>query len=68
MGAHRRFDNQGGAEMQVTRLSEIRGSSSSKFDRRCTISAIKDEGLGTNAQPAYVQVAWPYLSGKRLWI
>ena len=42
--------------MTAVKLSDQRGAGSGRSDRRCTISTIKDEGLGTSGQPAYVQV------------
>lgn len=51
-----RYDNQGGSSMTAVKLSDQRGTGGGRSDRRCTIAAIKDEALGTNGQPAYVQV------------
>ena len=52
-----RYDNQGGAAMTAVKLSDQRGTGGGRSDRRCTISAVKDEALGANGQPAYIQVA-----------
>ena len=51
-----RYDNQGGASMTAVKLSDQRGTGGGRSDRRCTISAVKDEALGANGQPAYIQV------------
>ena len=52
-----RYDQAGGAETVATKLSDQRGSGGGRVDRRCTVSAIKDEGLGQNGQAAFVQVS-----------
>lgn len=42
--------------MTAVKLSDQRGTGGGRSDRRCTVSAVKDEALGANGQPAYVQV------------
>ena len=43
--------------MTAVKLSDQRGTGGGRSDRRCTISAVKDEGMGANGQPAYIQVS-----------
>lgn len=51
-----RYDN-GGATAVANSLSSERGSGGGGGrDRRCTFSAIKDEGLGTAGAPSYITV------------
>lgn len=59
-----RYENQGGASMQPTKLSENRGSGRS--DRRCVLSAIEDEHLGSNGQAEYISVRFLHLPKARL--
>ena len=42
--------------MVAVKLSDQRASGPGRSDRRCTISAVKDEALGTNGTAAYIQV------------
>ena len=51
--------------MTAVKLSDSRGGGG-RETRRCDISAIKDESLGTNGAPAYVQVC-PLLPFPSLW-
>ena len=37
-------------------LSDARASGSGRVELRCTLGQITDEGMGTNGQPAFVQV------------
>ena len=50
-----RYDN-GGASAVANSLSSERGGGGGGRDRRCTFSAIKDEGLGSSGAPAYITV------------
>lgn len=50
--------------MTAVKLSDQRGTGGSRVDRRCTISAVKDEAMGANGQPAYVQVHFYPVKGK----
>ena len=51
-----RFDREGGAQQVAQPLSDGRASGSGRNERRCTLAQITDEGMGTNGQPAFVQV------------
>jgi hypothetical protein len=53
---HGRFDNGGGASAPVAPLTSS-GGAGGKGDRRITLAMIKEEGLGTNNAPSYVQVS-----------
>ena len=43
--------------MTAVKLSDQRGTGGGRSDRRCTISAVKEEALGANGQPAYIQAS-----------
>lgn len=51
-----RYDREGGAQQAAQPLSDARASSGRMAERRCTLAQITDEGMGTNGQPAFVQV------------
>ena len=51
----RRYDNGGGAA-GVTTLTSGSGGGGGKSDRRITLAMVKDEGLGTAGNTAFVQV------------
>ena len=54
----RRYDNGGGAA-GVTTLTSSSGGGGGKSDRRITLAMVKDEGLGTAGNTAFVQVGQP---------
>ncbi|KAL3155866.1 hypothetical protein ABBQ32_012870 [Trebouxia sp. C0010 RCD-2024] len=62
------FDREGGAQQVAQPLSDGRASGSGRNERRCTLAQITDEGMGTNGQPAFVQVsAWVnFIRGENL--
>lgn len=69
-----RYDG-GGAQQPAQALSDQRNSGSSRVERRCTLGQITDEGMGSNGQPAYVQVssasavpAYSTMSGPIQWL
>ncbi len=51
-----RYDREGGAQQAAQPLSDARASGGRMAERRCTLAQITDEGMGTNGQPAFVQV------------
>ncbi len=51
-----RYDREGGAQQAAQPLSDARASGGRMAERRCTLAQITDECMGTNGQPAFVQV------------
>ena len=45
--------------MTAVKLSDQRGTGGGRVERRCTISTIKDEALGSTGQNAFIAVGFP---------
>lgn len=43
--------------MEAVKLSDSRASGGGKSTRRCTLSAISEEKMGTHGQPEYILVS-----------